>query len=75
MTTLHDVIGEDPKAMFPHHIDVRHFTTVVETRASLIGCATIFEGVLEKEGVYVSIWASHYKQKIDEELLKALLAS
>lgn len=27
-TTLQDMIGDDPTAMFPHHIDVRHFTMI-----------------------------------------------
>lgn len=27
-TLLHDMIGDDPKAMFPYQVDLRHFTTV-----------------------------------------------
>lgn len=38
--TLHNMIGDDPKAIFPHYIGVRHFTTEVETQASPIGCVT-----------------------------------
>lgn len=33
-----------------------------------------FEGFLKKAGVHLVIWASRYKNKIDEELLKTLVA-
>lgn len=72
-TILHDMIGDYPKAMFPYRMDFRHFNTVRRnTRFTYWVCYCLdhFEGVLKKAGAYEAIWASRYKQKTDEELLK-----
>lgn len=71
------MIGEDPKAKFLHHIDFRHTTTVSrDTHFTYWLCDYLdrFEEVLKKAGVYELIWASCYKQRIDKEILKALVA-
>lgn len=76
-TLLHDMIGDDPKAMFPYQVDFRHFTTVSrDTRFTYWLCNYLnyFERILKKAGIYKAIWDSCYRQQIGEELLKAHVA-
>lgn len=71
------MIGEDPKAMFSYHVDFRHFIAVSrDTRFTywLCDCLDHLEGVLKKADIYEAISASLYKQQIDEEHVKALMA-
>lgn len=77
MTTLHDMIDEDPQAKFPHHIDFCYLTTVSrDTRFTywLWTVSIALRGFWRKRAMYKAIWASRYKQQIDEELLKAIVA-
>lgn len=74
VTTIHNMIGDDPKSIFPHHIDVHHFTIVsLPFTYWLYDCLSSFNRVFKKVGVYEEIWISRYKQQLDEVLLKGLV--
>lgn len=58
-------------------MDFRHYASVsTDNRFTywLCDCLHRFEGCLKAPKVYEAIWASQYKQQLDERLMKALLA-
>lgn len=70
-------MGEDLDEIFSYSVNFRHYAPVSrDTRFTywLCNCLNRFEGTLKMDGVYEAIWASQYKQQLDEELLKAFVA-
>lgn len=75
IATLLNDMTDGPAEMFPHHIDppLNNCQLGYCFIYWLCNCLNNFEGIL-KMADYEIIWASRYKQQLDEELLKALIA-
>lgn len=76
-TFLHNMITDDPMGMFPFSVDSGHFTAINKDTCFtywLCDCLNHFEGRLKMVGFHEAIWTSHYKQQLNEELIKAFVA-
>lgn len=77
VTTLHYMVGDAARAVFPHFIDVRYFATITWDRRFtfwVCNCLGRFKGVLKQVGVYEAIWAFRFKQPLDLNFLKVFIA-